>query len=103
MKLRHQVAVILFSLVFTLPVCAQTFGEITGRVVDISGAPAPDAAVTAVNTSTNAARQTVTTQAGDYSFPALVPGTYTVRVEKAGFKVSETKNIALSVQQTVRL
>ena len=61
------------------------------------------APVTATNVSTNASRQTVTTDTGDYSFPSLPPGTYTVRVEKPGFKVSESTNVPLSVQQSVRL
>src|SRR4029079_14492520 len=67
------------------------------------GAAAPQVSVTATNTSTNAARQTVTTETGDYGFPALLPRTYNVRVEKAGFKTSESTNVSVSVQQSVRL
>jgi hypothetical protein len=86
-----------------LPAFAQTFGEITGRVTDASGAAAPESAVTVTNMSTNATRHTVTTVTGDYSLPSLPPGTYSVKVEKPGFKSDETKNVQLSVQQVVRL
>ena len=103
MKLAFRAAAVLCAAAFALPVVAQTFGEITGRVTDASGAAAPGAAVTATNMSTNAARQTVTTETGDYTFPSLPPGTYTVRTEKSGFKVTETKNVSVSVQQSVRL
>ncbi len=88
---------------FSLPLFAQTFGEITGRVSDASGAAAPEAIVTATNTSTNASRRTASTVTGDYALPSLPPGTYNIRVEKPGFKVDETKNVEVSVQQSVRL
>jgi outer membrane receptor protein involved in Fe transport len=88
---------------FTLPTVAQTFGEITGRVTDASGAAAPDVAVHAINVATNASRQTVTTETGDYSFPSLPPGTYNVRAEKTGFKVTQSTNVPVSVQQSVRI
>src|SRR5664279_1544452 len=68
---------------------AQTFGEITGRISDASGAAVPAASVKVTNVNTNAVRQTVSTPTGDYSFPSLPPGTYTVRVEQPGFKAAE--------------
>src|SRR4051794_24649078 len=85
------------------PVIAQTFGEITGKITDSSGAAAPEAVITVTNSNTNAARRTVTTDTGDYGFPSLPPGTYNVRVEKTGFKADETKNVEVNVQQSVRL
>jgi carboxypeptidase family protein len=82
---------------------AQTFGEITGEVTDQSGAVAPNASITAVNTATNASRATRTNAAGIYSFPALVPGTYQVKVEAPGFQSTVRSNIELQVQQTARV
>jgi hypothetical protein len=103
MKLAFRALAVLCAAAFALPVFAQTFGEITGRVTDASGAAAPGVAVSATNVSTNAVRQTMTTETGDYTFPSLPPGTYTVRAEKSGFKVIESKNVSVSVQQSVRL
>jgi hypothetical protein len=82
---------------------AQTFGEITGEVKDPSGAVAPNGSVTATNVATSAARTTRTNDAGIYSFPALIPGTYQVRVEAAGFQPVVRSNIELQVQQTARI
>lgn len=82
---------------------AQTFGQITGQITDSSGAAVPDAAITLKNTSTDAVRRTVSTASGDYTFPSLPPGTYAVQAEKPGFKKSESTNVTVQVQQTVRL
>jgi len=97
-----------FAVFFALVVAAvrmpaQTFGQVTGQITDSSGAAVPDAAVTLKNTATDAVRQTVSTASGDYSFPSLPPGTYSIAAEKQGFKKSESSNITVQVQQTVRL
>jgi hypothetical protein len=85
MKVFRRYAALLFVSALSLPLFAQTFGEITGRITDTSGAGASDARVVVINLSTNSARETVSTAAGDYTVPSLPPGTYNVRVEKAGF------------------
>jgi hypothetical protein len=82
---------------------AQTFGEITGEVKDQSGAIAPNVPVTAANTATNASRATRTNEAGIYSFPSLLPGTYQVKVEAPGFEPMVRSNVELQVQQTARV
>src|ERR1035437_626738 len=79
---------------------AQTYGEITGEVKDQSGAVASNAKVTVTNTATNATRSTATNDVGVYSFPALVPGSYSVKVEASGFQSVVRTNIELQVQQT---
>src|ERR1700731_4571775 len=73
---------------------AQTFGEITGEVTDQSGAVAPNVSITAVNTATNVSRATRTNAAGIYSIPALVPGTYQVKLEAQGFQPMVQSNRA---------
>ena len=82
---------------------AQTFGEITGEVRDQSGAAAPNAAVTVTNADTSASRSTTTNDAGVYSFPSLVPGSYQVRVELQGFQPVVRTGIDLQVQETARV
>jgi len=89
--------------VLSLPAMAQTFGEITGLVRDQSGAALVDAQVTVVNADTNATRTTQSNEAGAFSFPALPPGTYNVRVEKPGFKAAVQNGVILQVQQSARL
>ena len=98
-------ATLLFGgmLCFGLPVLGQTFGEITGRVNDPSGAGVPNAVLTLTNTSTNAVRQTGSTGDGDYTFPSVPPGTYIVKATHPGFKVEISNNVEVQVQQTIRL
>ena len=81
----------------------QTFGEITGRVTDPSGAGVPGANMTLTNTATNAARATVTSGEGLYTFPSVPPGVYNVKAEHQGFKVITSNNVEVQVQQSVRL
>src|SRR5437899_7066696 len=82
---------------------AQTFGEVTGRVTDPSGAVIPGASVTLTNVNTNAVRKVVTTEAGAYTFPSIAPGFYRLRTELAGFKVAVSEPFEVQVQQVVRL
>ncbi len=99
----HRRIIFLLAALLALPLVGQTFGEITGHVSDTTGGAVAEVAVTVININTNATRQTVTTMGGDYAFPSLPPGSYTVRVEKNGFKTSESKNLTVSVQQSVRM
>jgi hypothetical protein len=82
---------------------AQTFqGGLRGQVRDASGV-VPGATVTLTNEGTNVAREVATNQAGEYVFPALQPGTYTLRVAVPGFKTFENKGIRVGTQQIVTL
>ena len=92
----------LLCAVTVVTACAQTSGDITGLVRDPSGAAVAAATVKATNVSTNASRVSVTTDAGLFSFPSLPPGTYSVAVEKPGFK-SASGQVELQVQQSRRL
>ena len=103
-RLSQATIAISFALIFAgVRAPAQTFGQVTGQITDSSGAAVPDAAITLKNTSTDAVRRTVSTASGDYSFPSLPPGAYSVQAEKPGFKRSESDNVIVQVQQTVRL
>src|SRR5439155_11818293 len=82
---------------------AQTFGEVTGRVTDPSGAVIPGASVNLTNVNTNAVRSVVTTEAGAYTFPSIPPGLYRLRTELAGFKAAVSEPFEVQVQQVVRL
>jgi hypothetical protein len=87
----------------SLPAFSQTLGEITGRVTDASSAGVPGATITLTSVATNAVRNTVSTGAGDYTFPSVPPGFYNVKAEHQGFKTATTNNVEVQVEQTVRL
>ena len=82
---------------------AQTQGGITGTVTDSSGAAIPGATVTVTNTATRGTRNTTTNAEGLYTFPAVPPGSYELKVELQGFKTAEIPSFKVDVQQTVRV
>ena len=68
---------------------ASSTGTIQGRVVDAQGAVLPGVTVTATSPSMLGAQTAVTSETGNYRFPAIPPGTYTVTYELAGFNTAE--------------
>ncbi|MGH9852547.1 MAG: TonB-dependent receptor domain-containing protein [Blastocatellia bacterium] len=103
MTLRVTVA---FLLLFTivLPLGAQTpSGEISGVVTDQTEAIVAGVRITLTNTATNAVREVQTNDSGLYAFPALSPGVYTLKAEKAGFRAVERKNIEVLVGSANRI
>src|SRR5215475_12794950 len=63
-----------------------TTGTISGTVVDPAGALIPGAMVAVTNEATGESRITISSESGNFSFPSLLPATYTIRVELAGFQ-----------------
>lgn len=101
-KIEFLAAALAVATLFVGPGFSQTLGELTGRVNDPSGAGVAGAALTLSSVSTNAVRTTASTEAGDYTFPSLPPGTYKIKAEHPGFKTANGENIEVQVQQTVR-
>jgi len=89
-------------LVFSIPTSAQRLdGTLRGDVLDSTGAAVADASVSVKNEGTGAIQTTTSTGAGTYTFPNLVPGTYTLTVEKAGFQKYERTGIQVSSNQAI--
>src|SRR5438105_5664083 len=99
MAVRHGLvaglAICLAVLLCPCEVRAQAVSRINGTVTDQSGAAVPDAKVTVTNVDTNVSQTTVTTSVGTYLVVDLNPGTYIVKVEKAGFKSFVDKNVVV--------
>jgi hypothetical protein len=94
------------TLVATLPLwlAAQDYrGQITGRILDPSGAAVPGAAVAVANVGTNVGTSTRSDEAGNYTVLYLTPGQYIVTVEAAGFKRLVRKGIEVRVGDQLRL
>jgi len=70
-------------------------GSISGTVTDPSGAAVPGAKVTATNTLNGTRQSTETSSAGSYLFSDMAPATYTISVEKEGFKKYEAQGVVL--------
>ncbi len=77
-------------------------GTITGAVHDASGAVVPGASVKITNDATNVKQDTVSNAQGEFTIPSLPPGTYSVRVEKQGFRPSQERGLTLTAGGNVR-
>ena len=80
-----------------------TTAEILGRVTDSSGGMVPNARVTVENLATQNKRTTQTSGSGDYVFPLLLNGSYSVRIEAGGFRVFSVPQIALATGDRARV
>jgi len=76
-------------------------GTLRVTVADRSQATIEDAKVTVENEATGVSAATTASSAGTYIFPNLLVGSYTITVEKDGFKKSIQKGIAVASNQVV--
>src|SRR6185436_16208545 len=74
-----------------------------GSVTDASGAIVPGAKVTITEVNTGISRSTTTNESGNYTFPDLAPGVYTVTTEQTGFKKESRTGVAVDVNTTARI
>ena len=82
---------------------AQTFrGTILGTVTDSSGAAIAGAAVAVKNVNTGLSRTVTTSEDGTYSVPELPIGTYSVTIEKTGFRQGLVTGLQVEVSSEVR-
>ncbi|MCC6858905.1 MAG: TonB-dependent receptor [Bryobacterales bacterium] len=87
-----------------VPVLAQTTStEILGTVTDASGAVVPGATVVLLRVATGERRETTTGPTGDFSFPLIEIGEYTVTVQLKGFQTQTQSGIMLQLQQRARV
>ena len=89
-----------------LAMCAgaqEITGRLVGTVVDPSAAGVPNADVTATNQNTGIVTKTVTDAQGNFVFPTLPAGVYTVRVEARGFRAAVAANNQINVAGTARV
>src|SRR4051794_26211806 len=80
-----------------------TTSRITGVVLDKNGGVVPGAVVTLTNDGTGASLTTQSSDSGSYTFDLLQVGSYTVLVEKAGFKKFQSAHNGLNVNQPLTI
>ena len=104
-KLRIIVGLILSSLLLIVPALAQTAntGALTGIVTDANGAIVSGAQVRVISEATGEERTVVANEAGNYTVPLLLPGSYRVEFTGTGFKKSVKSALQISVTETTRL
>jgi Carboxypeptidase regulatory-like domain len=96
--------VVLCALCLSVPLLAQRSdrGIITGIVTDPSGSAIQGAMVKIRNEGTSVNTVLTTNEAGAYTTPPLVLGTYSVIVDHPGFKTTINSGILLQGAETIR-
>src|SRR5437016_3059212 len=94
--------------VLLIALCSGAFAQtatsvIFGTVTDASGSTVPNVPVTATATATGVSARVVTNESGNYVFPNLPPGIYTVQCEAAGFRKAQVSNVLVEVNQRGRV
>src|SRR3954470_19673089 len=90
--------------VFTVPAFAQgsaessVRGNLAGSVVDSSGAVVTGAKVSI--TGPTGTKSDTTNQDGQFLFPLLSPGFYSLKVEKGSFKTADAKGVEVVTGRT---
>ncbi len=93
---------LLTTLLASGPLLAQN-AELSGLINDPSNLAVANARVVVQSADNGATRSVVSNQRGEYSVPALLPGSYNVAVEAAGFKTIHQNSVVVEVDQRARL
>src|SRR5215212_10960451 len=86
-----RLALLLLLIGATAATAQTTSGAMSGSVVDESNQAVPGATITIVNEATGEQRIAQSSEVGDFIFPGLVAGPYTIRVTMDGFRPLEVK------------
>jgi hypothetical protein len=92
----------LLLLLMSASCLAQQNSEINGTITDNQGAVVPGAQVTLTQPSTGLTRNTITSDAGLFSFAGLNIGAYDLKVAATGFQTAVQQGLQLNVSQTLR-
>ena len=86
-------------LVLAAPVSfAQLYtGSLTLTVRDPASAPVPEAKITLADMDRSTENSAKTDRSGQYVFPSLSPGKYSLKIDAAGFEPFELNNIEIAV------
>src|SRR5437016_4660923 len=89
---------------YSAPLMGQAVNAtLLGTVTDSSGAAVASVKVTITETNTGISRTSQTNDSGNYVFPDLPPGTYTVTAEQPGFKRASRAGFDVIVNTTGRV
>jgi hypothetical protein len=109
MMQRRLLRPILGSLLLLLLGCSQALwaqavnATLVGTVTDNTGAIVPKAMVTITESATGITHTDITNESGNYTFPDLTPGTYSVMVTSKGFKKEVRAGVDVAVNTTTRV
>jgi hypothetical protein len=97
-------ALVLLPFGFSKPLSGQSSNAVvSGTVSDSSRALIPGVTVTAVNNGTSVSTSSVTNEAGVYTLPGLLPGTYKISAALPGFQTQTFTDVQLGNAAQLRL
>src|SRR5713226_2313829 len=79
------------------------YGTILGTVTDPQGAAVSGAKVTVTSVTKSTAVETTTNESGNYSVTHLIPDTYKIRIEAAGFKSTDIPIVQVSADSAAHV
>src|SRR5256885_6687040 len=95
-------SVLAFIMIFSVSIEAQdqgaARGNLGGIVYDASKATVPGAQVTITGPIGSLSQST--TEQGSFLFSTLIPGSYSIKVQKAGFKSASMKSAEVQINKT---
>src|SRR5437764_3298490 len=98
-------SVLAFSMIFSVSIEAQdqgaARGNLGGIVYDPSKATVPGAQVTITGPIGSLSQST--TEQGSFLFSTLIPGSYSIKVQKAGFKIASVKSAEVQINKTTSI
>jgi hypothetical protein len=97
------IALIFMFLVATTPARAQISGSVVGTASDATGAVLEHVNVVLTNLATNVTQATVSSGTGNFSFPLVPVGQYSVSAELSGFRKTEIPNLLVALGEATRI
>src|ERR1700674_1479326 len=98
-------SVLAFGMIFSMSLAAQdqgaARGNLSGIVYDASKASVPGAQVTITGPIGSLSQST--TDQGSFLFSTLIPGVYSVKVQKTGFKLASVKSAEVQINKTTSI
>jgi hypothetical protein len=92
------------ALLVPAPALAQSgAASITGLIVDETGGALPGVVITATSQASGVTYSATSNEAGNYTIPALLVGSYLVKAELSGFRTATRSAVTLEARQVARL
>jgi hypothetical protein len=82
---------------------ASSTGTIQGRIADAQGAVLPGVTITATSPALLGQQTTVSSETGNYRFPAVPPGVYALTYELSGFNTLKREGIQITLGFTANV
>ena len=102
----RQITFVLLSgliLLASVPALAQTTGNIRGQIRDADGGALPGVTITVTNVNRGNTRTTVTSETGNFSFPALMVDTYDISSQLEGFQRQIVEGVRVGISASVTI